>query len=215
MIALMLVVVLMLCNFLFSYSFGVSPDNSNRVARSIVTKKIEELNVNEFSWTKQWYAVHVDYLADKDRPIRLNLLGNDLVLWHDGKAWNTFEDSCPHRNVPLSEGRIEKTGELMCAYHGWRFDGSGACTDIPQALNKEVKESFLANPKSCAYSYPTQCIDGIIWVWGEKGVPGSDVALEASLKKPRLVAELHDHKYKDRISPYDFSISDVPYGKLF
>jgi len=178
---------------------------------SIARETMSTSEVNEFSWTKQWYPVHVDYIADKDRPIPLQLLGNDLVLWYDGKDWRAFEDSCPHRNVPLSEGRIEKTGELMCAYHGWRFDGSGTCTSIPQAINKE---SYLSNPKACVHSYPTQCIDGIIWVWGEKGIPGSDVALEASLKRPRLTDELYNHKLKGRISPFDFNVIDLPYGKL-
>lgn len=26
---------------------------------------------------------------------------------------------CPHRLVPLSEGRVNQQGELECGYHGW------------------------------------------------------------------------------------------------
>jgi hypothetical protein len=36
-------------------------------------------------------------------------------------SWVVFEDRCPHRLAPLSEGRLEpSTGQLMCSYHGAR-----------------------------------------------------------------------------------------------
>ena len=31
-----------------------------------------------------------------------------------------------------SEGRINKSGQLECGYHGWAFGGSGVCLAIPQ-----------------------------------------------------------------------------------
>ncbi len=40
-------------------------------------------------------------------------------------------DRCPHRNVPLSLGRVARTGRLECRYHGWQFDGSGRCRHVP------------------------------------------------------------------------------------
>jgi phenylpropionate dioxygenase-like ring-hydroxylating dioxygenase large terminal subunit len=79
----------------------------------------------------------VAYLRDLDqgRPAAFTLLEQDLVLWWDGGAgcWRAFADLCPHRLVPLSEGRINETGQLECPYHGWCFDGDGRCTTIPQA----------------------------------------------------------------------------------
>ena len=42
------------------------------------------------------------------------LLGKDLVVWQNNKgAWAAFEDRCPHRAAPLTEGRVEKDGSLM------------------------------------------------------------------------------------------------------
>lgn len=44
-----------------------------------------------------------------------------------------LEDRCPHRLAPLSAGEV--VGDVLaCAYHGWRFDASGRCREIP-ALN--------------------------------------------------------------------------------
>ena len=67
------------------------------------------------------------YLQDLDplRPTPFTLLGQDLVLWWEAESsqWRAFADICPHRQVPLSEGRINERGELECPYHGWSFNG--------------------------------------------------------------------------------------------
>ncbi len=74
-----------------------------------------------FQWTKQWYPVAVVDHLDSSHPYAIQLLGKDLVLWRDGtNTWRCFDDACPHRLVPLSEGRIESDGNLLCAYHAWR-----------------------------------------------------------------------------------------------
>ena len=93
-----------------------------------------------FDWFDHWYPVNVVDSMDPSRPHKVQLLGLNLVLWNDGAtvrgekaagSWRAFEDSCPHRRGPLSEGRVEDDGTLLCSYHGWRYDGSGACSDLP------------------------------------------------------------------------------------
>ena len=88
-------------------------------------------------WRQAWYPVA--YLDDLDpaRPSAFTLLGDDLVLWFDRSAgsWRAFADVCPHRLVPLSQGRLNAAGELECPYHGWTFNGAGSCTAIPQATD--------------------------------------------------------------------------------
>jgi len=88
------------------------------------------------AWLDQWYPVAFLRDLDRSRPSAFTLLGNDLVLWWDreGHCWQAFRDVCPHRLVPLSEGRINSDGHLECPYHGWSFDGSGRCASLPQAL---------------------------------------------------------------------------------
>lgn len=78
---------------------------------------------DRFDWAEVWYPVH--YLRDlnRDRPNAFTLLGRDLVIWWDRSAeqWRAFEDACPHRQVRLSEGRLDAEGRLECPYHGWAF----------------------------------------------------------------------------------------------
>ena len=83
---------------------------------------------SEFDWHNQWYPVA--FLADLDdaSPLTFTLLGEPLVFWRDPTAkeltYRCTADRCPHRLVPLSEGRVNEKGEIECGYHGWSFDGN-------------------------------------------------------------------------------------------
>jgi vanillate O-demethylase monooxygenase subunit len=70
-----------------------------------------------------------------DKPVRVTVGDRAWVLARLGTGTNgsgvaAYRDLCPHRRVPLSAGRVEGS-ELVCGYHGWRFDASGRCTAIP------------------------------------------------------------------------------------
>ncbi|MEM9165124.1 MAG: Rieske 2Fe-2S domain-containing protein [Cyanobacteria bacterium P01_F01_bin.4] len=163
---------------------------------------------SSFQWAKQWYPVAVIEFLDSSRPHAIQLLGKDLVLWRDGsQTWRCFEDACPHRLAPLSEGRVEADGTLLCAYHAWRFDGRGQCDRIPQAKDAETEAKHRRNPKACAVAYPTQAQQGLLWVWGEAG----DVALQESQQStPRLIPELEDDS--GQVVETFWNIRDLPYG---
>ena len=55
-------------------------------------------------------------------PIRVRLLGEDLVAFRDSDGAVGLVDAfCPHRRAPMFFGRNEECG-LRCVYHGWKFD---------------------------------------------------------------------------------------------
>lgn len=93
-----------------------------------------------------------------------------------------FVDECPHRKVPLSEGRVEDDGNLLCSYHAFRFNGHGELIDIPQIPDVEV-EAIRNNPRSKCNAFPSQIIDGVLWVWPETG---SDARIESALTNPAV-----------------------------
>jgi len=113
-------------------------------------------------WRRSWYPVA--YLKDLEpgRPTPFTLLGDDLVLWYDQPAsqWRAFADLCPHRLVPLSQGRLNERGELECPYHGWSFDGAGHCTAIPQA----DAGATIDTPRSRCHAYATVAAQGMLFV---------------------------------------------------
>ena len=107
-----------------------------------------------------WYvACQSDELTDK--PLARSVLGVPLVLFRgaDGKA-AALLDRCPHRNVPLSLGRVVAGGRIECAYHGWQFEGGGRCVRVPGLLATEGRE------RRC----PTAAVreqDGFVWAYPE------------------------------------------------
>jgi phthalate 4,5-dioxygenase oxygenase subunit len=71
-----------------------------------------------------------DLVAD-GQPKRIRLLGEDLVAFRDSEGRvGLVDQACPHRGAPLIFGRNEDCG-LRCVYHGWKFDVTGAVTDMP------------------------------------------------------------------------------------
>lgn len=113
-------------------------------------------------WQQAWYPVADLRDLDPARPQPFTLLGQDLVLWFHQPSgeWCAFADVCPHRLVPLSEGRLTPAGELECPYHGWRFDAAGRCNAIPQAL-----EGLAIGQRSHCRVYATAAAQGLLFVF--------------------------------------------------
>jgi phenylpropionate dioxygenase-like ring-hydroxylating dioxygenase large terminal subunit len=104
----------------------------------------------------------------RDRPVAVTLFSTPLVLFRnrDTAAPAALLDRCPHRNVPLSLGRV-RGARLQCAYHGWEFDGEGQCCAVPglpgDARSRERGvDSFAARESQ-----------GFVWVYGRGEVTPS------------------------------------------
>jgi len=64
-------------------------------------------------------------------PVRVKLLGERLLAFRDSEGkLGLIDEFCAHRGVSLWFGRNEDCG-LRCPYHGWKYDTSGQCTEVP------------------------------------------------------------------------------------
>jgi phthalate 4,5-dioxygenase len=100
-------------------------------------------------------------------PARVLLLGEKLIAFRDsnGKV-GLLANNCPHRGASLFFGRNEESG-MRCVYHGWKFDVSGACVDMP---NEPAESDFRTRVRAVAY--PCQERGGIVWSYlGPRSVP--------------------------------------------
>lgn len=80
------------------------------------------------------------------RPIARTVANRPIVLFRSGGKAVAFQDRCPHRNYPLSEGRVSD-GAIQCPYHGWRFGPDGDCVDVPGCKLEEGQgRRFAAQP---------------------------------------------------------------------
>jgi phenylpropionate dioxygenase-like ring-hydroxylating dioxygenase large terminal subunit len=123
-------------------------------------------------------AVRSDELPGPDSPpLRVMLLGEKLIAFRmtSGKV-GLMQDACPHRGASMFFGRNEEEG-LRCVYHGWKFDQTGACVDMPS----EPAECNFKN-KVRATAYPTHERNGIIWAYmGPREVPPPLPDIEANI----------------------------------
>jgi phenylpropionate dioxygenase-like ring-hydroxylating dioxygenase large terminal subunit len=106
-------------------------------------------------------ALTSDELPQPDcPPLRVKLLGEELIGFRttSGEV-GLIQNACPHRGASLFFGRNEEEG-LRCVYHGWKFDLTGACVDMPS----EPTESNFKN-KVHAAAYPTLERAGLIWAY--------------------------------------------------
>ncbi len=122
---------------------------------------------DRFDWQEVWYPVFYVEDLDKTKPAKFTLLERDLVIWWDRhtNAWKAFDDRCPHRLVPLSEGRIAEDGLLECPYHGWAFKGDGSCDRIPQQPEGGTAHT---SKRACVSSLPTAERQGLLFIYAGK-----------------------------------------------
>jgi phthalate 4,5-dioxygenase oxygenase subunit len=93
-------------------------------------------------------------------PVRVRLLGENLIAFRmtSGKV-GLIQNHCPHRGASLFFGRNEEEG-IRCVYHGWKFDGEGACVD----MSSEPAESSFKS-KVRARAYPCVERNGLVWTY--------------------------------------------------
>ena len=91
-------------------------------------------------------------------PLKVTLLAEPVVLRRGACGVVAFLDRCPHRGVPLSDGRVDDAGLLRCRYHEWGFDDSGACVDIPQQPGQHIPSVIRVRPVHVEEAA------GLVWV---------------------------------------------------
>jgi phenylpropionate dioxygenase-like ring-hydroxylating dioxygenase large terminal subunit len=119
--------------------------------------------------TRAWWPVCTSAELRSGRVLGRTLCDVPLVLFRDAARRAAIAlDRCPHRNAPLSAGRVVD-GQLECSYHGWRFDGAGRCTHVP-GLATPVR---LGSPVNRAIASAE--LGGLVWA-----------SLEAQEEEPAL-----------------------------
>jgi phthalate 4,5-dioxygenase len=113
-------------------------------------------------WRRFWLPALMSWeLPQHDcPPVRIRLLSENLVAFRDTDGTVALvAEHCPHRGASLFFGRNEERG-LRCVYHGWKFDATGACVDMP---NEPPESNFKHKVRVTAYP----CVEraGIIWAY--------------------------------------------------
>jgi phenylpropionate dioxygenase-like ring-hydroxylating dioxygenase large terminal subunit len=93
-------------------------------------------------------------------PVRVKLLSERLLAFRDSAGrLGLIDEFCAHRGVSLWFGRNEQGG-IRCAYHGWKYDVAGQCTEVPSEPEASgyCKKIQLKN-------YPLVERGGVLWTY--------------------------------------------------
>ena len=94
-------------------------------------------------------------------PVRVTILGERLVAFRDSQGRPGLVDEfCAHRGASLFLGRNEEGG-IRCSYHGWKYDITGQCTELPSVPQLACKMRIKAYP----------CIERGDILWAYMGPP--------------------------------------------
>jgi phthalate 4,5-dioxygenase oxygenase subunit len=93
-------------------------------------------------------------------PVRVKLLSERLIAFRDSEGrYGLIDEFCAHRGVSLWFGRNEDGG-IRCPYHGWKYDYTGQCVDLPS----EPEDSGFCQ-KIKLKSYPLVERGGVLWAY--------------------------------------------------
>ena len=96
---------------------------------------------------------------------RMRLLGENLVMFRDSEgAVGALAEACPHRGASMYFGRNEECG-IRCPYHGWKFDVTGKCVDMP---TEPEGSNFIDKVRATAY--PCRDVNHMVWIYMGKQV---------------------------------------------
>src|SRR5690349_16441238 len=127
-------------------------------------------------------ALHGWELPEPDcPPVRVKLLGERLIAFRDTQnRLGLIDEFCAHRGVSLWFGRNEECG-LRCPYHGWKYDVTGQCVDLPsEGENGPMRKRIKLK------SYPCIEAGGVVWTYmGPPELRPEPPALEWTRVAPR------------------------------
>jgi phenylpropionate dioxygenase-like ring-hydroxylating dioxygenase large terminal subunit len=130
-----------------------------------------------------WYPLAWSRELKPGRSLAVRFAGEPIVLVRpaNGEVY-ALEDRCAHRQVPLSRGVVQDA-TIRCCYHGWRYDRSGCCVEVPYLGKDKLPNGVRA--------YPCREAGGLILVF-----PG-DPARAALVPLPAL-GSVGDSHYRTR-----------------
>src|SRR5271156_3893837 len=125
---------------------------------------------------RHWRTATLSSQVPAGKPVRVVCGHHDLVMFRDADGvCRALTDRCAHRRAPLSQGRLTERFLVECPYHGWQYDGAGACIAIPNLRPEErIPKTYRVQ------SFETAERDGFVQVLfglGHSAVAANNVEL--------------------------------------
>ena len=163
-------------------------------ARSPLEPRLSAPAIDDLLAVQYWPVAGSAGLVADGPALALRVLGVDMAAFRDSAGrLGVLEQACPHVGKPkatLVTG-ANAGGGLRCKYHGWKFDVTGACTNVPDLPPGNDIVRYMR-----ARSYPVVESGGIVWVSiggtsTADGQPLAGLPLAVAGGHPRPAVEAH------------------------
>jgi nitrite reductase/ring-hydroxylating ferredoxin subunit len=105
-----------------------------------------------------WFQVAFSDEVAPGRTLPLEYFGQKLALFRtESGRVHVLDAFCAHLGAHLAEGGRVKGDTIVCPFHAWRFDGSGACVEVPYAKKVPARARVRA--------WPVTETNGMVMVW--------------------------------------------------
>jgi phenylpropionate dioxygenase-like ring-hydroxylating dioxygenase large terminal subunit len=128
-----------------------------------------------------WYHVAQSADVEPGEVLPMRYFGRELVCFRGaGGAVHVLDAYCPHLGAHLGYGGEVDGDDIVCPFHGWRFDAEGTNVDIPY--------SARTNRKARLTRWPVVEGNGEVYAWYDAtGAPPTWV--------PPSLPECHDEAF--------------------
>lgn len=103
-----------------------------------------------------WYVA--GWSSEFDGALKPMIILEEAMVFYRSSTGQVIamEDRCPHRQLPLSMGRLVGD-DVQCGYHGMTFNGEGRCVRIPG--QQDIPSTATVT------TYPVHEKNAIVFVW--------------------------------------------------
>ncbi|PCK07069.1 MAG: (2Fe-2S)-binding protein [Alteromonadaceae bacterium] len=153
-----------------------------------------------------WYVAGLEKDVTYKDPLTTIIMETRLVIWSksDGTLV-AMRDRCSHRNALLSRGSI-KDDCIKCPYHGWTYNSSGDCVNVPsegpdgKSFENRGVEVFHVTPRY-----------GLIWVWMGKEEPDKQPFPMPKIKDKGWRTYYMETEFDNEVTHLCENFMDVPH----
>ncbi len=181
-------------------------DSNPKLAVSETRNAIRHAGINP----NHWYPVGWSEAFRPAKPVPVTVWNQTIAVFRasDGSL-HALEDACLHKGVALHKGTVAGD-RIVCAYHGWEFDGLGRCVRIP----------YLPEGRKCpsarVRAFPVREGHGIVWLFpGDPALAdGADLPAVPEYGDPNwLMIRIPGH-FRAHFSICNENTMDVFHGHL-
>ena len=110
-----------------------------------------------------WFIVAAADELPPGKVLPLRYFGRSLVAFRgESGAASVLDAHCPHLGADLGVGGTVVGDSVRCPFHAWRFDGKGACVEIPYCASGKIP------PRAQIKSWPVLERNGFVFVWHDR-----------------------------------------------